>query len=60
MQGDLSDSIEYAERLKRDLHETSRVPEVATGKLDSAAGLSGVALQILYQPLTQKTNAKNA
>lgn len=58
MQGDLSSSIEYAERLKRDLHETSRVPEVATGKLDSAAGLSGVALQILYQPLTQKTGAK--
>jgi hypothetical protein len=58
MQGDLSSSIEYAERLKRDLHETSRVPEVATGKLDSAAGLSGVALQILYQPLTQKTRAK--
>ena len=58
MTGDLSSSIEYAERLKRDLHETSRVPEVATGKLDSAAGLSGVALQILYQPLTQKTRAK--
>jgi hypothetical protein len=58
MQSDLSGSLEYAERLKRDLHETSRVPEVATGKLDSAAGLSGVALQILYQPLTQKTRAK--
>lgn len=58
MTTDLTSSIEYAERLKRDLHETSRVPEVATGKLDSAAGLSGVALQILYQPLTQKTNAK--
>lgn len=58
MTTDLTSSIEYAERLKRDLHETSRVPEVATGKLDSAAGLSGVALQILYQPLTQKTGAK--
>lgn len=58
MTTDLTSSIEYAERLKRDLHETSRVPEVATGKLDSAAGLSGVALQILYQPLTQKTRAK--
>lgn len=58
MQGDLSSSIEYGERLKRGLHETSRTPEVATGKLDSTAGLSGVALQILFQPLTQKTSGK--
>lgn len=58
MTSDLAGSLEYAERLKRDLHEVSRIPEVATGKLDSAAGLSGVALQILYQPLTQKTRAK--
>lgn len=58
MQTDLTSSIEYGERLKRGVHETSRTPEVATGKLDSAGGLSGVALQILYQPLTQKTGAK--
>lgn len=58
MQTDLSSSIEFYKRLKEALHEASRIPEVATGKLESTSGLSGLALQILYQPLLEKTETK--
>jgi hypothetical protein len=58
MQGDLSSSIAYYERLREALHETAHVPEVATGRLDNAGALSGVALRILYQPLIDRTEQK--
>lgn len=58
MQSDLAASIAFAERLREALHEMSRVPEVATGRLDNAGPLSGVALSILYQPLLEKTETK--
>lgn len=58
MVSDLSSSISVYERLREALHEVARVPEVATGKLDRAGALSGVALRILYQPLLEKTESK--
>ena len=58
MQSDLTSSLAYYARLKEALHEVSRVPEVATGKLESSGALSGVALQLLYGPLVQATEAK--
>ena len=58
MQSDLSSSIDYYRRLVSALHETTRIPEVATGKLDSAGQLSSLALRILYTPLIQKTESK--
>ena len=58
MQSDLEASIRLYERLREALHEITRVPEVATGKLDRAGALSGVALHILYQPLIEKTRQK--
>ncbi len=58
MLSDLSSSIEFYKRLKDALHGVSRVPEVATGKLDAAGNISGVALQILYGPLVEKTETK--
>ncbi len=58
MQSDLASSIALYQRLREALHEISRVPEVATGKLENAGSLSGVALQILYQPLLEKTETK--
>lgn len=58
MLGDLSSSIALFERLREALHEVTRVPEVATGKLENVGSLSGVALQILYQPLIEKTETK--
>ncbi|NOZ27974.1 MAG: phage portal protein [Chloroflexi bacterium] len=58
MESDLESSIRLYERLREALHEVSRTPEVATGKLERAGALSGVALQILYQPLIDKIEAK--
>lgn len=58
MQSDLSSSIDYFRRLVAALHETTRIPEIATGKLDSAGQLSSLALKILYAPLIQKTETK--
>lgn len=58
MQSDLASSLRYLDTLRQSLHEISRVPEVATGNLDRAGSLSGVALQILYQPLLEKTGTK--
>lgn len=58
MSSDLRSSIEMYQRLVAALHETTRIPEVATGKLDSAGQLSSLALRILYTPLIQKTETK--
>ncbi len=58
MQSDLGSSIALYERLREGLHQVTRVPEVATGKLNNAGALSGVALHILYQPLIEKTEVK--
>ena len=58
MQSDLGSTLEMYKRLKEILHEVSRVPEVATGKVDNIGALSGVALQILYQSLVEKTATK--
>jgi hypothetical protein len=58
MQGDLNSSLEFYKRLKEAMHEIADVPEVATGKVESIGSLSGVALQILYQPLINKTKSK--
>lgn len=58
MQSDLTSSIELYKRLKEALHELSRIPEVATGKVENSGSLSGVALEILYQPLIEKTEMK--
>ena len=58
MQSDLSSSIMLYDRLREALHEVAQVPEVATGKLDGIGALSGLALQILYQPLIERTEVK--
>lgn len=58
MQSDLASSIQMHKELKQFVHELARVPEVATGKVESVGQLSGVALEILYQPLIEKTEAK--
>ncbi len=58
MQSDLASSLRYLDMLRQALHEISRVPEVAAGNLERVGNLSGVALQVLYQPLIEKTNTK--
>lgn len=59
MQSDLDSSLALYDRLTRALHALLQVPEVATGKLDTIAGtISGVALEILYQPLLERVEDK--
>ena len=58
MQTDLSSSIAFYARLKEALYEVSRIPEIAVGKIDSLGVLSGLALEILYAPLLEKTETK--
>lgn len=58
MQSDLASSIAMHKELRQFIHELARVPEVATGRVESIGPLSGVALEILYQPLLEKTQAK--
>ena len=58
MKGDLSSSLELYARLKEAYHEMSRVPEIATGKVDGIGALSGVALKLLYGPFAAKTRTK--
>lgn len=58
MTSDLGSSLELYKRMKEALHAITQVPEVATGKLDTSGPLSGVALQVLYQPLVEITDAK--
>lgn len=58
MISDLSSSLELYERLKESLHETSSIPAVSAGRLDNLGQLSGVALQIMYQPLLEQTETK--
>jgi len=58
MVSDLTSSLAMQSQLKQALCEISRVPEVAAGNLDRVGALSGLALQILYQPLLEKTGTK--
>lgn len=58
MTSDLSGAIRFLMELRQYLHEVARVPEVATGRLENTGQLSGVALQILYEPLVEATEDK--
>lgn len=58
MASDLSSSLDFFAKLQGAMHATTRTPEVAVGKLEDVGAISGVALGILYGPLTSKTEAK--
>jgi hypothetical protein len=58
MKGDLSGALALRKVLREGLSEITGVPEVATGKLESTGQLSGVALQIMYSPLSDQTKVK--
>ena len=55
--GDLVNMAAFAASLRSDMDELSRVPAVALGRIvDLPKGnLSGVALELLFQPLIEKT-----
>lgn len=58
MNSDLRAAREHYEALKKALHEITRIPEAAFGHVDSGGVLSGVALQIRFAPLLDKTEMK--
>jgi hypothetical protein len=60
MHSDLASSLNFIANIRSDMDEQSRVPAVALGRLvDLPKGnLSGVALQLLFQPLLEKTVQK--
>lgn len=54
----LGSSMEYLKHLERILFLNARVPEVSLGNLDGIGAISGIALQLLYQPLLDKNETK--
>lgn len=60
MHSDLSSSLNFIANIRSDMDEQSRVPAVALGRMvDMPKGnISGVALQLLFQPLLEKTTIK--
>jgi hypothetical protein len=60
MHSDLHSSLAFISQLRDDMDEQSRVPAVALGRLEALpkGNISGVALQLLFQPLIEKTVQK--
>ncbi len=60
MHSDLASSMAFAESLRTDMDELSRVPAVATGRMANivSGNISGIALHLLFQPLLEKTQIK--
>ena len=57
--GNLSPSIQYAEKQREMLLEMVQVPPISLGQFESAStAISGVTLSILYAPILQKTSLK--
>lgn len=58
MQSDLSSTLALLNKLLNLLAMMVRIPLVAMGEPDNLGAISGVALQIRYQPLVEKTASK--
>lgn len=60
MHANLADQLNFAGIIRSDMDEQSRVPGVALGRLEGLprGNISGVALQLLFQPLMEKTVQK--
>jgi SPP1 Gp6-like portal protein len=58
MTGNLSGAREFRKDLREGLAEMTKVPEVATGKVEQTGAIAGVALRILYGPLLDQTELK--
>jgi hypothetical protein len=58
MASDMTSTSMLYEKVKQALHEIARIPEVSVGKTENIGVLSGVALEILYQPLLELTYVK--
>ena len=60
MVSDLHSHMEYDRRLDEAIHEIARIPAIATGKVENIGQLSGLAMQILFAPLVEKTETKRS
>lgn len=58
MNTDLGASINYAESTKQAIHEIGCIPQNALGDIQAISNTSGVALQIMYMPLLERTRIK--
>jgi hypothetical protein len=60
MSHNLADSLNFAAVIRDNMDEQSRVPGVALGRIENLprGNISGVALQLLFQPLIEKTVQK--
>lgn len=60
MHGNLQDHLNFAAIIRANIDEQSRVPAVALGREEMLpkGNISGVALQLLFQPLIEKTTQK--
>jgi hypothetical protein len=58
MVSNLSSHMEYDRRIDEAIHEIARIPAIATGKVENIGQLSGLAMQILFAPLVEKTETK--
>lgn len=59
--GNQPDVETHLHRIRNSISEISQVPPVAFGQMDSTgADLSGVALEVLFRPLSAKTQEKQA
>lgn len=58
MQSDLSASISYIDKLKKEMCEVGGVPETVLGGAQSISNTSGVALQYMNLPLIEKCEQK--
>lgn len=58
MNTDLGASIRYAESTKQAIHEIGSIPQNALGDIQSISNTSGIALQIMYMPLIERTRIK--
>jgi hypothetical protein len=56
----IGSSVDYFKRLKEAFHQIARVPEVSAGQLDNIGNISGLAMNVLYQPLVEKTETKRS
>jgi hypothetical protein len=57
---DIANALSFAATLRSDVDEQSAVPAVATGRITDLprGNISGVALELLFMPLLQKTEKK--
>jgi hypothetical protein len=58
MKGSVQPMDQLYVRLRDALNEIARLPEIATGKMENIGVLSGLAMNILYQPLLELTSER--